>query len=125
MNAHEIVLKAYDYFSQGNLIEMKNLTHEDYIFWMNGMHTLSGKYHGFDDWAKNCLAKIPIVLPNFKLEILSSFGNESQVFVHAHATADGLDAFFGHYATVENGKIKEFHVFDDSQKVSHAMRAVI
>ena len=71
------------------------------------------------------MAKIPQALPNFNLEVLTSFSDGSRVFVHARATADGLDAYFGHYAVVEEGKIREFHVFDDSQKVAHAMKAVI
>ena len=125
MNAHETVLKAYEYFGEGNMEMLATLYHEDYVFYMNGMHRLSGTYHGFEDWAKNCLAKIPQVLPNFSLEILTSFSDGSRVFVHARSTADGLDAYFGHYAVVQDGKIKEFRVFDDSQKVAHAMKAVI
>ena len=125
MNAHETVLKAYEYFGEGNMEKLATLYHEDYVFYMNGMHRLSGTYNGFEDWAKNCLAKIPQVLPNFNLEILTSFSDGSRVFVHARSKADGLDAYFGHYALVEDGKIKEFHVFDDSQKIAHAMKAVI
>ena len=125
MDAHETVLKAYKYFGEADMENLATLYHDDYVFYMNGMHRLSGQYHGFGDWASNCLAKIPQALPNFNLEVLTSFSDGSRVFVHARATADGLDAYFGHYAVVEDGKIKEFHVFDDSQKVAHAMKAVI
>ena len=125
MDAHETVLKAYKFFSEADMENLATLYHDDYVFYMNGMHRLSGQYHGFGDWASNCLAKIPQALPNFNLEVLTSFSDGSRVFVHARATADGLDAYFGHYAVVEDGKIKEFHVFDDSQKVAHAMKAVI
>ena len=125
MDAHETVLKAYKYFGEADMENLATLYHDDYVFYMNGMHRLSGQYHGFGDWASNCLAKIPQALPNFNLEVLTSFSDGSRVFVHARAKADGLDAYFGHYAVVEEGKIKEFHVFDDSQKVAHAMKAVI
>ena len=117
--------KENKYFGEADMENLATLYHDDYVFYMNGMHRLSGEYRGFGDWASNCLAKIPQALPNFNLEVLTSFSDGSRVFVHARATADGLDAYFGHYAVVEDGKIKEFHVFDDSQKVAHAMKAVI
>ena len=40
----------------------------------------------------------------------------NHVFSMLHATADGMDADFGHFFKVENEKIAEWHVFDDSQK---------
>jgi hypothetical protein len=46
------------------------------------------------------------------------------VFVHVHLTADSLDSYSGHYDIIEDGKIKTFHIFDDSQKLAHAMKAV-
>ena len=41
------------------------------------------------------------------------------------AEAEGLKGLFGHYMRCEDGKIVEFIAFDDSQKMAHAMRAVI
>ena len=125
MNAHETVLKAYEYFGEANMEKLAPLYHKDYVFYMNGMHRLSGTYYGFEDWAKNCLSKIPQVLTNLNFEILTSFSEGNRVFVHLRSTADGLDAYYGHYFVVESGQIKELHAFDDSQKVAHAMKAVI
>ena len=75
MDAHETVLKAYKYFGEADMENLATLYHDDYVFYMNGMHRLSGQYHGFGDWASNCLAKIPQALPNFNLEVLTSFSD--------------------------------------------------
>ena len=101
------------------------LQHEDFVMKMNGMHSLSGACNGGDNFVQNCLSKIPMALPIFNLRIINSFANESQVFAHIKCTADNLEAFFGHYFVIADDKIKEFHAFDDSQKVAHAMKAVV
>ena len=35
-----------------------------------------------------------------------------------------LDANIGHYHKLIDGKIKEFSIYDDSQKIAHVMKAV-
>jgi hypothetical protein len=35
-----------------------------------------------------------------------------------------MEAKFGHFHRIEGGKIKEFWIYDDSQKMAHAMKAV-
>jgi hypothetical protein len=47
-----------------------------------------------------------------------------QVATQLDATADGMEAKFGHFHKVEAGKIKEFWIYDDSQKMAHTMKAV-
>ena len=47
-----------------------------------------------------------------------------QVFTQIHAKADGLEADFGHFHKIVDGKIKEFWIYDDSQKMAHVMKAV-
>ena len=47
-----------------------------------------------------------------------------QVFTQIHAQAKGLDANSGHYHKLVDGKIKEFWIYDDSQKMAHVMKAV-
>ena len=49
------------------------------------------------------------------------------LFAMLHATAVGSGnptADFGHFPKIENGKIAEFHIFDDSQKMAATMNAV-
>ena len=94
---------------------------------LNGMHRLSGTYHGADSFVQDLLANIPAALPNFSLKVVDSFGSEdgTKAFVILDAEADGLKGLFGHYMRCEDGKIVEFFAFDDSQKMAHAMQAVI
>ena len=120
-----MVLKGYECFEKGDIKGLAALQHEHFVMKMNGMHSLSGTYNGWDNCVQNCLSKIPIALPNFNLIIKNSFANESQVFVYIKCTADNLEAFFGHYFVIADDKIKESHTFDDSQKVAHAMKAVV
>ena len=46
------------------------------------------------------------------------------VFTQIHAKAEGMEADFGHYHRLVDGKIKEFWIYDDSQKIAHVMKAV-
>ena len=46
------------------------------------------------------------------------------IFVLAHGTATGMDADFGHLFKVQNKKISEFHILDDSQKWAATMKAM-
>ena len=47
-----------------------------------------------------------------------------EVFVQIHATADGMDADFGHFIKLADGKVKEFWLYDDSQKMVEAMKDI-
>ena len=47
MDAQETVLKAYKYFGEADMENLATLYNDDYVFYMNGMHRLSGQYHGF------------------------------------------------------------------------------
>ena len=47
-----------------------------------------------------------------------------KTFTQVHAKAEGLDADFGHFRVLEDGKIKEFWIYDASQKMAHVMKAV-
>ena len=106
---------------------LKALCHDNYTMTLNGMHKLSGTYHGADSFIQNMLAHIPAAFPNFSLEVIDSFGSEdgTKAFTILDAQADGLKAVFGHYMRCEDGKLIEFIAFDDSQKMAHAMQAVV
>ena len=51
-------------------------------------------------------------------------GDGVNIAARLEASADGMAAKFGHFFKVQEGKIKEFWVCDDSQKMAHAMKAV-
>ena len=121
MSALEQVLKGYGCFKEGDIEGLAALCHEDMTFRMNGTHSLSGEYHGFGNWLNNFLAKIPTVIPGFHLEMEHCFESGNDVFRHLRATGEGLDAYFGHYFVVEDGKIRSFHAFDDSQQWAKAL----
>ena len=125
MTAQEIALKGYELFKNGDMAGIKALCHDDSTITMNGMHVLSGTYHGADSFIQDLLANIPAAWPNFALEVIDSFGSEdgSKAFTILDAKADGLKAVFGHYMRCEDGKIIKAIFFDDSQKAAHAMPA--
>ena len=70
MDAHETVLKAYKYFGDADMENLATLYHDDYVFYMNGMHRLSGQYHGFGDWASKLFAK-----NSFDYSLLNKYKN--------------------------------------------------
>ena len=127
MTAQEVALQSYQLFKNGDIEGLKALCHHDYTMTLNGMHRLSGTYRGADSFVQDLLANIPAALPNFSLKVVDSFGSEdgTKAFVIVDAEADGLKGLFGHYMRCEDGKIVEFIAFDDSQKMAHAMQAVI
>ena len=127
MTAQEVALQSYQLFKNGDIEGLKALCHDDYTMTLNGMHRLSGTYHGADSFVQDLLANIPASLPNFSLKVIDSFGSEdgTKAFVIVDAEADGLKGLFGHYMRCEDDKIVEFIAFDDSQKMAHAMQAVI
>ena len=47
-----------------------------------------------------------------------------QVLSQLDVTADSMEAKFGHFHKLQDGKIKEFWIYDDSQKMAHVMKAV-
>ena len=84
---------------------------------------MSGEHHGFPAFSEGVLAKIPAHWPNFNLTPIGMISEGNTVFVKLKATADDLDAVFGHLWEVEDDKVVSFHAFDDTQKLAGASRA--
>jgi len=84
---------------------------------------MSGEYHGFPAFLEGVLAKIPAQWPNFNLTPIGMISEGNTVFVKLKATADDLDAVFGHLWEIEDGKAVSFHAFDDTQKLAAASKA--
>jgi len=124
MTPKEIVQSAYDCFATGDMETFASLFAEDATIVVNGMHKFSRTYNGIGDWMANHLAHLPSHYPGLSVVPLHMVEENGHVFVHAHLTADGLDSYSGHYDIIEDGKIKSFHIFDDSQKIAHAMKAL-
>ena len=100
-----------------------SLYHEDVVIKMNGMHRFSGVHKGIDAWME-ILSQVPGLFDDFSVTPTNMIAEGDQVFTQIHAKADGLDANFGHYGKVVDGKIKEFWIYDDSQKMAHVEKAV-
>ena len=124
MTIKELVQKAYDCFATEDMDTFRTLFHSDVVVKTNGMHKFSGTYNGFDAWLSNMPMQIPTHFDNFKVEPKLMVAEGEYVFVLAHGTATGMDADFGHLFRVQNEKISEFHILDDSQKWAATMKAM-
>jgi len=123
MTPKEVMAKCYECFSTGDMETFVTLFHDDVVVTINGMHRLSGVHEGIDAWM-GVLSQVPVRYDNFSVTPTNMIAEGDQVFTQLHAKADGLDANFGHYGKVVDGKIKEFWIYDDSQKMAHVEKAV-
>ena len=121
MTPKELVLRGYQYFSEGDMDGLSKNFHENAVIKCNGDHEFSGEYNGFEDWLNNFLAHIPTRYPNFTLSILNTIAEGNHVHVHVKLEADNLNSEAVHMFVVEDGLQKEFHIFDDSQKIATAL----
>ena len=126
MTPKEIVQKNYECFSTGDMATFRTLYAENAVVKVNGIHKLSGTYHGPDNWM-SALAHMPKLYDEFKIiDVVNIIAEGNQVFAMLHVTATGsgkMEADFGHFYKIEDGKIAEFHIFDDSQKMAATMNA--
>ena len=123
MTPKEVVQKGYDCFTSGDMETFVGLFHDDCVITMNGMNKFSGTYHGINEFM-GVLAQIPSHFDNFSVKVTNMISEGDQVSTQLDATADGLEAKFGHFHKLQDGKIKEFWIYDDSQKMARVMKAV-
>ena len=123
MTPKEIVAKNYECFNTGDMETFVSLYDEEVMIKINGMHRFSGTYNGIKEWM-DVLSQIPSRYDNFSVTPINMIAEGNQVFSQILAKADGMEADFGHFHKIENGKIKEFWVYDDSQKMAHTMKAI-
>ena len=100
-----------------------SLNHKDAVIIINGIRRFSDQHYGIDAWM-SVLGQIPPRYDNFSVTLVNMIVDGDQVFTQLHGIADGMDADFGHSHKLVDGKIKEFWIYDDSQKMAHAMKAV-
>lgn len=123
MTSKEVVQKGYDCFASGDMETFVKLFHEDCTVTINGMHKFSGTCNGINEFMV-LLELIPSHYQNFSLTVTNMISEGDHVATQLNASADGMEAKFGHFHKIEGGKIKEFWAYDDSQKMAHAMKAV-
>ena len=122
MTPKEVVQKGYDCFNSGDMETFVGLFHEDCTCTINGMHKFSGTYNGINEFM-GALAMIPTHYDNFAVTVTNMISDGDQVFTQLDGKADSMEGKFGHFHKLGDGKIKEFWVYDDSQKMAHAMKA--
>ena len=123
MTPKEVIEKNYECFNTGDMETFVSLYHEDVVVTINGMHRFSGVHKGINAWMA-VLGSIPPRYEDFSVTPTNMIVDGDQVFTQLHAQAKGLDTNFGHYHKLVDGKIKEFWIYDDSQKMAHVMKAV-
>ena len=110
MTPKEIVQKGYDCFASGDMETFVGLFHEDCTVTINGMHKFSGTYNGINEFM-GVLALIPSHYDNFSVTVANMISEGDQVATQLDASADGMEAKFGHFHKIEGGKIKEFWIY--------------
>ena len=73
MTPKEVVKKSYEAFAAGDMPTLASLCAEDMAVKMGGEMPISGEYNGFEAWANGQLAKMQVLWPNLKLEIVNMF----------------------------------------------------
>src|SRR5210317_118813 len=104
MTAKEVVQKNYECFTTGDMTTFRTLYAENAIVKVNGIHKLSGTYHGPDNWM-SALSQVPQLYDEFKIELVNIIAEGDHVFAMLHATAVGsgkMTADFGHFYKIEN-----------------------
>ena len=71
------------------------------------MHRFSGVHQGINAWM-NVLSQIPPRYDNFSVTPINMIAEGDQVFTQIHAKADGMEADFGHFHKIVDGKIKKY-----------------
>ena len=107
MTPKEVIVKNYECFNTGDMETFVSLYHDDVVVTINGMHGLSGVHKGIDAWM-GVLSQVPALFDDFSVTPTNMIAEGDQVFTQIHAKAKGLDANFGHYHKLVDGKIKEF-----------------
>ena len=88
MTPKEVVQKNYECFSTGDMVTFRTLYAENAVVKVNGIHKLSGTYHGPDNWM-GVLAQMPNLFDEFKIDVVSIIAEGNQVFAMLNATAIG------------------------------------
>ena len=89
MTPKEVVQKNYECFTTGDMTTFRTLYAEDAVVKVNGIHKLSGTYHGPDNWM-SALSQVPQLYDEFKIELVNIIAEGDHVFAMLHATACGF-----------------------------------
>ena len=124
MTAEEIVLSGYKNFAEGDMVSLSKIYHPECKITINGSHSLSESYIGFQSVLENVLSKLDQVWLGFTLDIEKIVSNETDVCVFVKVTAENLNSKSIHHFVIKDGLEVEFNLYDDSQKMSEAMKSI-
>ena len=103
---------------------LSKLYHPECKININGKHSLSGTYIGFQSFLENVIAKLDKIWPGFNLDIEKVVSNETDVCVFVNITANNLNSKSIHHFVIKEGLEIEFNFYDDSQKMAEAMQDI-
>ena len=86
MTAEEIVLGGYKNFAEGDMEALAKIYHPECKITINGNHSLSGSYVGFQSFLENVLSNLDNVWPGFNLDIEKVVSNETDAVSYTHLT---------------------------------------
>ena len=126
MDVKEVVKKAYEALSTGDMETMFNdLVHDDCTWTFPGevgKHPLSGIHKGKQAMMET-FQKIPAAWDNFQVIPDEMISEGNKVFVKCTGKASGMNTMFGHFFEVaDNGKISSMTTYDDTLSMFNAMK---
>ena len=117
------IVKLYESLNPVDIEAFAALLADDCVVAMNGMHTMSGIYEGKDMILGHFMPRVGKSLPDGAggtIQKILVEGNEA--FVHLILEAPDLCMSVGHYFVFDGDLVKEYHIFDDSQKWARTIK---
>ncbi len=122
LSPSQVVTKAYEAFSVGDMEGWSALHSEDLTFTILGDLPQSGSHKGTQATIENVFAVLPVHWPGFNLTELNRYTIGNTVIVHLKMTAKGLETESLHKFQIVDGQISSFTAFDDTQSMFVAMK---
>ena len=122
LSPSEVVTKAYETFSAGDMEGWSALHSKDLTFTILGDLPQSGSHKGTQATIEDVFEVLPVHWPGFNLTEINRYILANTVIVHLKMTAKGLETESLHKFEVIGGKIASFIAFDDTQSMFLAMK---
>ena len=122
LSPSQVVTKAYETFSAGDMEGWSALHSTDLTFTILGDLPQSGSHKGTQATIENVFAVLPVHWPGFNLTELNRYTIGNTVIVHLKMTAKGLETESLHKFQIVDGQISSFTAFDDTQSMFVAMK---
>ena len=122
LSPSEVVTKAYETFSAGDMEGWSALHSKDLTFTILGDLPQSGSHKGTQATIEDVFEVLPVHWPGFNLTEINRYILANTVIVHLKMTANGLETESLHKFEVIGGKIASFIAFDDTQSMFLAMK---